>query len=53
MYEGEWYKNRRHGDGTMHWYSTNEVYVGQWLSGFQHGHGKHIWILDSNDDTQV
>lgn len=37
----------------MHWNSTNEVYDGQWEFGFQHGHGKHIWIIDTSDDTQV
>lgn len=44
--------NKRHGSGTMHWYSTDELYIGQWDSGFQHGHGEHIWIQDYSD-TQV
>ena len=37
----------------MHWYSSNEVYIGQWMSGLQHGNGKHVWILNSTDDSQV
>ncbi len=53
VYEGEWYQNKRHGKGTMYWYSTNEIYCGEWEFGFQDGHGKHIWMVDSIDDTQV
>lgn len=53
VYEGEWYQNKRHGNGTMYWHSTNELYSGQWEFGFQHGHGKHVWMVDTNDDTQV
>ncbi len=53
MYEGEWFKNKWHGYGNMHWYTTREVYIGQWKTGLQHGNGKHIWILNSSDDSQV
>ena len=50
---GEWYQNKRHGNGDMYWYSTNEAYSGQWEFGFQHGHGQHMWTVESSDNTQV
>ena len=53
FYEGEWYQNKFHGNGTMHWYAKNEKYTGEWMCGVQHGHGKHIWVLESHNDSQV
>jgi len=37
VYEGEWCDDKRHGHGTMYWYSTNEQYTGQWKYGIQVG----------------
>ncbi|CDW89401.1 serine threonine-protein kinase ctr1-like [Stylonychia lemnae] len=40
-YEGEWLKNRRHGNGRCFYYNK-DLYVGQWLEGQRHGRGTHF-----------
>ena len=44
FYEGEWRLNKRNGQGTMNWLSSNEKYTGNWEDNFQSGYGTHIWM---------
>jgi hypothetical protein len=34
FYEGQWSLNKRNGEGTMHWLSSNEKYTGNWEDNF-------------------
>ena len=49
-YEGEWRQNKRNGEGTMHWLSSNEKYTGNWEDNFQSGFGTHIWLESAGDN---
>lgn len=56
-YQGMWFNNKRHIDGTMKWFSPenskcSELYNGQWRDGIQHGFGEHIWITYRLPGTQ-
>ncbi|XP_061455381.1 radial spoke head 10 homolog B isoform X2 [Rhineura floridana] len=45
IYEGQWERDMRHGEGRMRWLTTNQEYTGQWVNGVQHGYGTHTWYL--------
>ncbi|XP_060116930.1 radial spoke head 10 homolog B2-like [Heteronotia binoei] len=45
IYEGQWERDVRHGEGRMRWLTTNQEYTGQWVNGIQHGYGTHTWYL--------
>lgn len=46
VYDGMWYRDKRHGYGTMRWHDrNNETYEGDWEDGLQHGVGEHTWFL--------
>ncbi|XP_053222216.1 radial spoke head 10 homolog B-like isoform X2 [Podarcis raffonei] len=45
IYEGQWERDMRHGEGRMRWLTTNQEYTGQWVNGIQHGYGTHTWYL--------
>ncbi|XP_053131766.1 radial spoke head 10 homolog B-like isoform X2 [Hemicordylus capensis] len=45
IYEGQWERDVRHGEGRMRWLMTNQEYTGQWVNGIQHGYGTHTWYL--------
>ncbi|XP_077172733.1 radial spoke head 10 homolog B-like isoform X2 [Paroedura picta] len=45
VYEGQWERDVRHGEGRMRWLTTNQEYTGQWVNGIQHGYGTHTWYL--------
>lgn len=50
FYEGQWANNKRNGQGTMHWLSSDEKYEGNWEDNFQSGFGAHIWLDGSTDN---
>ena len=35
VYQGAWYQNVRHGEGTMRWLDREQMYNGQWEKGVQ------------------
>nr|XP_020655180.1 radial spoke head 10 homolog B2-like isoform X1 [Pogona vitticeps]XP_020655181.1 radial spoke head 10 homolog B2-like isoform X1 [Pogona vitticeps] len=45
IYEGQWERDMRHGEGRMRWLTTNQEYTGKWVNGIQHGFGTHTWYL--------
>ncbi|XP_044289551.1 radial spoke head 10 homolog B-like [Varanus komodoensis] len=45
IYEGQWERDMRHGEGRMRWLTMNQEYTGKWVSGVQHGYGTHTWYL--------
>ncbi|KAM6423907.1 radial spoke head 10 homolog B isoform 1-T1 [Liasis olivaceus] len=45
IYEGQWERNLRHGEGRMRWLTSNQEYTGKWVNGIQHGCGTHTWYL--------
>ncbi|KAM3826821.1 radial spoke head 10 homolog B [Vipera latastei] len=45
MYEGQWERDLRHGEGRMRWLTSNQEYTGSWVNGIQHGQGTHTWYL--------
>ncbi|XP_066496979.1 radial spoke head 10 homolog B-like [Tiliqua scincoides] len=45
IYEGQWERDMRHGEGRMRWLISNQEYTGQWVEGIQHGYGTHTWYL--------
>jgi len=49
-FEGEWRENKRNGEGTMHWKTTNEKYTGHWEDNFQSGFGTHVWLEGGGDN---
>uniref|UniRef100_K7G4W9 Radial spoke head 10 homolog B n=1 Tax=Pelodiscus sinensis TaxID=13735 RepID=K7G4W9_PELSI len=52
IYEGQWGKNVRHGEGRMRWLTTNQEYTGKWVNGIQHGYGTHTWFLKRIPESQ-
>jgi hypothetical protein len=40
LYEGEYFKGQRQGQGTAHYGAPGEKYVGQWAAGQRHGQGR-------------
>lgn len=50
FYEGDWKNNKRNGEGTMNWLSSNEKYTGNWEENYQSGFGTHIWLEGSGDN---
>jgi hypothetical protein len=53
FYEGEWRLNKRNGEGTMHWLSSNEKYTGKWEDNYQSGFGTHIWLEGASGDNKL
>ena len=49
-YEGQWANNKRNGQGTMFWLTSDEKYEGNWEDNFQSGFGAHIWLDGSTDN---
>ncbi|XP_032086892.1 radial spoke head 10 homolog B-like [Thamnophis elegans] len=45
IYEGQWERDLRHGEGRMRWLTSNQEYTGMWVNGIQHGLGTHTWYL--------
>ncbi|XP_060548844.1 radial spoke head 10 homolog B2-like [Pantherophis guttatus] len=45
IYEGQWERDLRHGEGRMRWLTSNQEYTGMWVNGIQHGQGTHTWYL--------
>ncbi|XP_063171140.1 radial spoke head 10 homolog B2-like [Candoia aspera] len=45
IYEGQWERDLRHGEGRMRWLTSNQEYTGKWVNGTQHGSGTHTWYL--------
>ncbi|XP_029140841.1 radial spoke head 10 homolog B [Protobothrops mucrosquamatus] len=45
IYEGQWERDLRHGEGRMRWLTSNQEYTGNWVNGIQHGQGTHTWYL--------
>ncbi|XP_026560387.1 radial spoke head 10 homolog B2 [Pseudonaja textilis] len=45
IYEGQWERDLRHGEGRMRWLTSNQEYTGMWVNGVQHGQGTHTWYL--------
>ncbi|XP_070617320.1 radial spoke head 10 homolog B-like isoform X2 [Erythrolamprus reginae] len=45
IYEGQWERDLRHGEGRMRWLTSNQEYTGVWVNGIQHGQGTHTWYL--------
>ena len=52
-YEGQWRINKRNGEGTMYWLSSNEKYTGNWEDNYQSGFGTHIWLEGANGDNKL
>ncbi|KAL5248737.1 hypothetical protein ACHWQZ_G017803 [Mnemiopsis leidyi] len=52
-FEGEWFENLRHGEGTMRWAGTGEAYTGQWKMGIQHGEGTQTWTVDTSSQLPL
>ncbi|XP_042299891.1 radial spoke head 10 homolog B-like isoform X1 [Sceloporus undulatus] len=38
IYEGQWERDLRHGEGRMRWLTTNQEYTGKWVNGIQ------VWL---------
>jgi hypothetical protein len=51
-YDGHWANNKRNGQGTMFWLTSDEKYEGNWEDNFQSGFGAHIW-LDGSTDSKL
>jgi hypothetical protein len=49
-YEGQWASNKRNGQGTMFWLTSDEKYEGNWEDNFQSGFGAHVWLDGSTDN---
>jgi radial spoke head protein 1 len=42
IYDGEWQRHVRHGQGNYHYKETGSKYVGTWKEGKRQGHGELI-----------
>ncbi|KAH3742615.1 Protein tyrosine and serine/threonine kinase [Pelomyxa schiedti] len=40
MYDGEWAKDKKEGNGMMKWAATGEYYIGEWMDDNQAGRGE-------------
>ena len=51
LYVGNWDRDLKCGEGTMHWFDRREKYVGCWAADQPEGKGEHIWIESRPDNT--
>ncbi|KAL7979222.1 hypothetical protein Chor_015246 [Crotalus horridus] len=68
IYEGQWERDLRHGEGRMRWLTSNQEYTGNWVNGIQyplrneyvgdfvngdrHGHGKFFFASGAMYDGE-